>query len=176
VRNGTIHASRLKKLAAKLRNSANESADDWANDRDSLASRADHGVSDKCEYTRGSGFDLVALLAAHFGERVDVVRTPLDCLPRLRLKGWRVVDEVSVESEVYLVLRSTTRPNTGLLSLTEREREAVRLACSRATNKEIAYSMNVSASTVGVLLWRASHRLGIASRDELIRFFEGRPL
>jgi hypothetical protein len=36
--------------------------------------------------------------------------------------------------------------------------------------------MNVSASTAGVLLWRSSHRLGTANREELIRFFESRPL
>jgi DNA-binding CsgD family transcriptional regulator len=159
------------KLAAKLGNSATPT-----NDQHLVASRADHGVGNKCEYTSGSGFDLAALLAVHFGEHVEVARTPVDGLRHLRLKGWRVVDEVSVGSEQYLLLRSTVRPKTGLLSLTEREREAVQLACDGATNKEIAYSMNVSASTVGVLLWRASRRVGAANRDELTRFFEGRHL
>lgn len=171
MRSGTIHASRLIKLAAKLGNSATPT-----NDHDLIASRADRGVRNKWEYTNGYGFDVVALLAAHFGEQVEVARMPVDCLRRLRLKGWRVVDEVSIDSEQYLLLRSTVRPKTGLLSLTEREREAVQLACDGATNKEIAYSMNVSASTVGVLLWRASRRVGVANRNELTRFFGGRPL
>jgi len=128
------------------------------------------------DYTCRSGFNLVTLLAAHFGERVNVARTPVDGLPRLTLKGWRVVDEVAVESELYLLLRSTRRPKAGPLALTEREKEAVRLACGGANNKEIAYLMSVSASTVGVLLWRASRRVGAADRDGLTRFFEGHPL
>jgi DNA-binding CsgD family transcriptional regulator len=158
----------LKRFAATLRTSAKEPA--------GLQSPLEQIIAGGTmgEDPRRSGFDLVELLAAHFGERVDVARTPVDCLPRLPLKGWRVVDEVAVESELYLLLRSTTRPKTGVHSLTEREREAVRLACGGATNKEIAYLMNVSASTVGVLLWRASRRVGAADRDELTGFFEGR--
>jgi DNA-binding CsgD family transcriptional regulator len=156
-----------KRFTAKLGTSANESA--------GLRSQLEQIIAGgiMSEYTPRSRFDLVELLVAHFGERVDIARTPVDDLPRLPLKGWRVVDEVAVESELYLLLRSTTRPKTGVLSLTEREREAVRLACGGASNKEIAYLMNVSASTVGVLLWRASRRIGAADRDELTRCFEG---
>jgi len=125
-----------------------------------------------CEDVRRPGFDLVGLVAANLGEQVDVARTPADGLSQVRVKGWRVVDEFSVDSELFLLLRRATRPKTGPLSLTERERQAVQLACGGANNKEIAYTMNVSASTVGVLLWRASRRLGAAGRDELSRFFE----
>ena len=117
--------------------------------------------------------DLVGLVAANLGQQVDVARTPADGLTPVRVKGWHVVDEFSVDSELFLLLRRATRPKTGPLSLTERERQAVQLACGGASNKEIAYTMNISASTVGVLLWRASRRLGAADRDELTRFFAG---
>lgn len=117
--------------------------------------------------------DLVGLVAANLGQRADVARPPADGLTPVRVKGWHVVDEFSVDSELFLLLRRTTRPKTGPLSLTERERQAVQLACGGASNKEIAYTMNISASTVGVLLWRASRRLGAADRDELTRFFAG---
>jgi DNA-binding CsgD family transcriptional regulator len=76
----------LKRFAAKLGTSAKESA--------ALRSHLEQIVAGgtMCESTRRSGFDLVELLTAHFGERVDVARTPVDCLPRPPLKGWRVVD------------------------------------------------------------------------------------
>lgn len=92
--------------------------------------------------------------------------------PRLRLQDWRVVTEVSVGGTDYVVLRRTRGPRSGIESLTPRERDAVRHACTGASNKDIARAMGISDSTVGVLLLRACRKLKVVDRDALIRSFE----
>ena len=92
--------------------------------------------------------------------------------PHIRLQDWEVIDEVSVGSTDYVILRRTRGTKSGVESLTPRERDAVRLACTGASNKHIAWAMGISDSTVGVLLLRARRKLKVAGRDELIRAFE----
>jgi DNA-binding CsgD family transcriptional regulator len=92
--------------------------------------------------------------------------------PRIRLQDWEVIDEVSVGSSDYVILRRTKGTKSGVESLTPRERDAVRLACTGASNKHIAWAMGISDSTVGVLLLRARRKLKVVGRDELIRAFE----
>lgn len=92
--------------------------------------------------------------------------------PRLRLQDWQVVEEVSIGSTDYVILRRTRSPKRGIESLTPRERDAVRRACAGASNKDIAWAMGISNSTVGVLLLRASRKLNVVGRDALIRAFE----
>lgn len=94
--------------------------------------------------------------------------------PRLRLQDWQIVEEVSILSTKYVLLRSA--PKDGLDSLTARELDALRRACSGATNKEIGYEMGISVSTVGVLLSRASRKLHARGRCDLIRTFRARQL
>jgi DNA-binding CsgD family transcriptional regulator len=91
--------------------------------------------------------------------------------PHLRLQDWRVVEEVSVRSTKYVLLRRVPSPKYGFGSLTAREFDTVRRACTGASNKEIAYEMGISDSTVRVLLSRASKKLRAMDRDELIRSF-----
>ena len=55
---------------------------------------------------------------------------------------------------------------------TERERQLLEYAALGLTNKEIAYDVGVSASTVRVLLARAAKKLGVLSRDQLIAAYE----
>lgn len=92
--------------------------------------------------------------------------------PRIRLQDWQVVDKVSVGSTDYVLLRRTRGPKSGVESLTPRERDAVRHACTGASNKDIAWAMGISDSTVGVLLLRACRKLKVVGRDALIRAFE----
>jgi DNA-binding CsgD family transcriptional regulator len=92
--------------------------------------------------------------------------------PRIRLQDWQVVEKVSVGSTDYVLLRRTRGPKSGIESLTPRERDAVRHACTGASNKDIAWAMGISDSTVGVLLHRACRRLKVVGRDALIRAFE----
>jgi DNA-binding CsgD family transcriptional regulator len=92
--------------------------------------------------------------------------------PRIRLQDWQVVEKVSVGSTDYVLLRRTKGPKTGVESLTPRERDAVRHACTGASNKDIAWAMGISDSTVGVLLLRACRKLKVVGREALIRAFE----
>jgi DNA-binding CsgD family transcriptional regulator len=92
--------------------------------------------------------------------------------PHIRLQDWEVIDQVSVGSTDYVILRRTRGAKSGIESLTPRERDAVRLACTGASNKDIAWAMGISDSTVGVLLLRARRKLKVVGREELIRAFE----
>ncbi len=88
------------------------------------------------------------------------------------MRSWQVVEEVSVGTDDYILLRRiqpSKVAGAGLDSLTPREREALHHASGGASNKEIAHRMEVSASTVGVLLWRAARKLGAIDREDLLR-------
>ncbi len=88
------------------------------------------------------------------------------------MKGWQVIEEVSVGTDDYILLRRIQPSKVtaaGLASLTRREREALHHASGGASNKEIAHLMKVSASTVGVLLWRAARKLAAIDREDLLR-------
>ena len=52
--------------------------------------------------------------------------------------------------------------------LTAREREVVERAMSGSHNKEIAYDLGVSDSTIRVLVSRAASKLGVRTRRELL--------
>ena len=56
--------------------------------------------------------------------------------------------------------------------LTKREEDAVVLACDGQSNKSIAQVLDVSPSTVGVLLFRAASKLNAKSRSELLSNYE----
>jgi RNA polymerase sigma factor (sigma-70 family) len=93
-----------------------------------------------------------------------------DSQENLRLEGWQVVEVISVGPTDYALLRRVQeKVNLGLDRLTAREREAVRLACAGASNKEIAHEMQVTASTVRVFLWRACRKVRAADRNDLVR-------
>lgn len=98
-------------------------------------------------------------------------RLPDEGGPRLRLKDWKVLEMVSVGPADYVILRRVRVEKRAFDSLAARELDAVRHACAGATNKEIAYQMGIHPSTVGVLLWRASRKIGAASRDDMIEMF-----
>ncbi len=116
-------------------------------------------------------FVLEDTIESLYGRRIGRAKPGSEPLPRLRLRDWRVIEELSVGPDDYLLLRRVKVDGAGFESLTARERDAVRHACTGASNKEIAYRMGISPSTVGVLLWRASRKFGVADREELIRSF-----
>jgi DNA-binding NarL/FixJ family response regulator len=76
-----------------------------------------------------------------------------------------VLDEFVIDGTRFVVASRNEPPPTRTLS--ERERQVVALACAGESNKTIGYRLGISASTVGVLLWRASSKLGASSRAEL---------
>lgn len=82
-----------------------------------------------------------------------------------------MVEEIAVGDSDYVLLRRSGSQKTSFESLTARERDALHHASGGASNKEIAYRMGIRPSTVGVLFWRASRKLGAADREDLVRIF-----
>jgi DNA-binding NarL/FixJ family response regulator len=87
----------------------------------------------------------------------------------LTAAGLTIVDQFERDGRRYLLMREDSRLAVALLS--RRERQAVALLCQGHTNKEIAFEMGLSASTVGTLLWRAASKLGTRSRRQLMETF-----
>lgn len=82
-------------------------------------------------------------------------------------KSWRILEEFSHEGYFYRLQR---RPLDGHqhASLAKRERDVLKLASEGQSRKEIAETLGLAPSTVGVLLHRAAVKLGARSREELI--------
>jgi DNA-binding CsgD family transcriptional regulator len=85
---------------------------------------------------------------------------------RRRNSGWIVAEQFISDGFHYRVLRRPTDTTEPIL--TKREADAVELLCTGISNKDIAIQLDVSPSTVGVLLFRAATKLRARSRPELI--------
>lgn len=84
---------------------------------------------------------------------------------RLEAEGWRPVRGYTSGARPFVVL--TRGSGDPVARLTPREREAALLAVQGLPNKLIGYELGISASTVGVLLWRATGKLGVKTRAQL---------
>ncbi len=81
---------------------------------------------------------------------------------------WALVDSFEEDGRRYLVARENQARSAGLDMLTNRERQVVLHAWLGYTNKEIAYALGISDSTVRVLMARAAGRFGASTRAELL--------
>jgi DNA-binding CsgD family transcriptional regulator len=86
---------------------------------------------------------------------------------------WTVVDSYQADGVQYVVVRRDEPPPSAPRALSRRESQALALAVLGHSNKVIAYEMGASASTVGVLLYRAARKLGSRTRSELLAGFLG---
>lgn len=85
---------------------------------------------------------------------------------------WTVAEQFIREGYYYQLLRRPVGVKRISPQLTKREDEVLRLACAGHTNKGIAHVLNVSASTVGVLLFRAAAKLNVSSRNDLLSTYK----
>jgi DNA-binding CsgD family transcriptional regulator len=85
---------------------------------------------------------------------------------------WTVAEQFIREGFYYRLLKRPVGAAAGAARLTKREGDVLRLAFAGHSNKAIAQVLNVSASTVGVLLFRAAAKLGVASRNDLLKAYE----
>lgn len=85
---------------------------------------------------------------------------------------WTVAEQFIREGYYYQLLRRPVGVKRISPQLTKREHEVLRLACVGQTNKGIAHVLNVSASTVGVLLFRAAAKLNVSSRNDLLAAYK----
>ena len=82
---------------------------------------------------------------------------------------WSLVDHFDSDGKRYLVARRNSPQVMGLAGLTERERQVAGYVGLGLSNKLIAYEIGIAASTVRVLVSRAVAKLGVASREALVR-------
>ncbi len=81
---------------------------------------------------------------------------------------WSLHDHVDTDGKRYVILVETDgTPPAQRGRLTSRELHVCQRAARGLTNKEIAYDLNVSLSSVATYLRRALEKLGIADRSEL---------
>jgi DNA-binding CsgD family transcriptional regulator len=119
---------------------------------------ADAETSDNSQADEGSGQSSGVFRAAHDMKRRD--------------SGWTVAEQFVREGFSYRLMRRPLELSKAPPKLTRREDHAVVLACAGHTNKSIAQVMDVSPSTVGVLLFRAAAKLNAKSRSELLSNYE----
>jgi DNA-binding CsgD family transcriptional regulator len=90
---------------------------------------------------------------------------------RRHKSGWTVAEQFVRGGFHYRLMRRPLESNARP-TLTKREEDAVELACEGHSNKSIAQVLDVSPSTVGVLLFRAASKLNAKSRSELLSNYE----
>jgi DNA-binding CsgD family transcriptional regulator len=91
--------------------------------------------------------------------------------PRLS-GGWTIAEQFVREGYCYRLLRRPVTAAEEKPRLTKREMAALELASSGYGNKSIAEQLQVSPSTVGVLLFRAAAKLNVASRSDLLLAYQ----
>jgi DNA-binding CsgD family transcriptional regulator len=89
-----------------------------------------------------------------------------------RDSGWTVAEQFEREGFSYRLMRRPLEGAKAPPRLTKREEDAVALAHAGHSNKRIAQVLDVSPSTVGVLLFRAATKLNAKSRSELLASYE----
>ena len=81
---------------------------------------------------------------------------------------WTLVDSFEENGRRYVVARENQAHVEGFSALTDRERQIVLHAALGFTNKQIAYALGISDTTVRVLMARAANRMGVRTRRELL--------
>lgn len=81
---------------------------------------------------------------------------------------WSLVDKFDTDGKRFVLARRNVPQVEGLDLLTERERAVAGYAALGRSNKVIAYDLGIAHSTVRVLLARATRKLGVRSRAQLV--------
>ncbi len=97
------------------------------------------------------------------------VRRTVEAWRGLVAARWSIVDRFEHDGKRFLLAQENAPVSPSRRELSERERQALAYAKLGHSNKLIAYELGISASTVGVLLWRAANKLGTKTREELLR-------
>ena len=139
------------------------------------------GPGGKIEHAAGSARlrearDALALAAA----RIDELRAGT-CKdhPELAIARWKalvdarwsLVDHFERDGKRYLLAQRNDPAIAPIALLSKRERQVVALAAVGHSDKMIAYELGISGSTARVLLSRASRKLGVRTRTELMRIY-----
>jgi DNA-binding CsgD family transcriptional regulator len=86
---------------------------------------------------------------------------------------WSLLDHFETGGKRYVIARYNEAAASHTLSqLSAREQQVVAFVALGHANKVIAYELGLSPSTVGVLITRASRKLGVRSRSELASAYD----
>jgi DNA-binding CsgD family transcriptional regulator len=85
---------------------------------------------------------------------------------------WSLLEHYDHDGRRYIVARQNEPEVFGSSQLTKRERQVLEYARLGHHNKLIAYDLGIADSTVRVLLARAAAKLGVRTRDALLRATE----
>lgn len=125
-------------------------------------------VEQSAETARNALRDAVSAMQRARGALRDEPDRALPSWRALVQARWTLLDEFQSDGARYIVARANSVASLGFQVLAPREAQAVACASMGLTNKEIAYELGLSHSTVRVLISRASGKLGAKTRDELI--------
>jgi DNA-binding CsgD family transcriptional regulator len=95
-------------------------------------------------------------------------RDALDLWHPLVGARWTLVNTFEENGRRYVLARENQAQVPHFHLLADRERQVVLQAVLGFTNKEIAYSLGISNSTVRVLMARAAKKIGVRTRKELM--------
>ncbi len=85
---------------------------------------------------------------------------------------WSLVDRIELDGRRYVLARENSPRAQGPDALSGRERQVLAYAKLGHHNKLIAYELGVADSTVRVLLARAASKMGVRTRQDLLRSFD----
>lgn len=102
-------------------------------------------------------------------------REALDAWQALVVGRWTLLDQVESDGRRLLLARVNEVQAPARPALSERESQAVALAGQGWSNKQISYRLGVGEPTVSGHLKRASRKLGLKSRVELVRYAQSWP-
>ncbi|WP_329042635.1 helix-turn-helix transcriptional regulator [Streptomyces sp. NBC_00178] len=127
-------------------------------------------------HTGGSGFERARTELAYgawlrrMRRRIDArdqLSEALTAFEQMEARPWALRARAELQAAGGHQDRSGDGTDIRISRLSPQEREVVRLAATRATNREIAVQLFLSPRTVGHHLYRAFPKLGISSRTEL---------
>lgn len=106
--------------------------------------------------------------------RTELRREPDRALPSWKAlirARWTLVEDFQANGSFYIVARSNSLDTNATARLSWRERQVVACLSMGQTNKEIAYELGLSHSTVRVLVARACAKLGAPTREHLVSMY-----
>lgn len=109
-------------------------------------------------------------------QRVDSPEQALGEWKALVAGKWSLVDRLEHDGRRYIIARENEPRAPGPTALSQREKQILGYAQLGHHNKLIAYELGIAQSTVRVLMHRAMGKLGVRSRDELLRAIRHVPL
>jgi DNA-binding NarL/FixJ family response regulator len=86
---------------------------------------------------------------------------------------WSLVDHVEADGRRVVLARRNPPGVRDPRALTARERDVLAHVAQGHGNKHVAYALGLSATTVATHLRRALRKLGLRSRRDAIRLFDG---